>query len=227
MINSTKLDMCISLGRNDVLYLLHCMKICSLVSMSTSPQGHWTGVLGKNLYRYSPIGACPSIIRVNLAHTELKIPICVSHNPPLAYVGLMTFSLSSLNSRNNCPFFLLSLNDFCHDARERSHSIFLLNKNEFFSGRVGGIWDDLASLLTRVCLGHSSLLGQCQKCIALHLSLLRKICIFLAMGMMDFWRYWLLEEMNFFPCFEWICDDKDLLRFWVLKSRCEADAYNH
>ena len=133
--------------------------------------------------------ACSSIIRVNLAHTELEIPICVSHDPPLAYVGLMTLSLSSLNSRNNCPFFLLSLNDFCHDSREQLHSNFLLSKNEFFLERMGGMWDDLASLSTRVCLDHSILLGQCQKCIALQLSLLRKLCIFSAMGMMDFCRY--------------------------------------
>ena len=68
----------------------------------------------------------------------------------------------------------------------RLYSFFLLNKNEFFSRRMGDVWDDLVSLLTKVCLGHSSLLGQCQKCIELRLSLLRKLCIFSAMGMMDF-----------------------------------------
>ena len=68
----------------------------------------------------------------------------------------------------------------------KSHSFFLLNKNEFFSRRMGGVWDDLVSLSTKVCLGHSSSLGQCQKCIELRPSLLRKLCIFSAMGMMDF-----------------------------------------
>ena len=104
---------------------------------------------------------------MNLAHTEFEIPMCDSHDPPLAYVGLMTLSLSSSNSRNNCSFFLLSLNDFCHDSSKRLHSFLLLSKNEFFSGRVGRVWEDLASSLTRMCLGHSSLLGQYQKYIAL------------------------------------------------------------
>ena len=139
MINSTKLNMHISLGRNAASYCLYCIKMCSLVLISASPQGQWIAMLGKNLYRYSPIGVCPSIIRVNLTHTELETPICGSHNPPLAYVSLMTCSLSSSNSRNNCPFFLLSLNNFCHDPSIRSHSFFLLSKNEFFSGRVGRI----------------------------------------------------------------------------------------
>ena len=76
---------------------------------------------------------------MNLAHTEFEIPMCGSHDPPLAYVSLMTLSLSSSNSRNNCSFFLLSLNDFYHDLSKRSHSFFLLSKNEFFSGRMGGV----------------------------------------------------------------------------------------
>ena len=120
------------------------------------------------------MGACPNIMRVNLAHMESDIPMCGSHKPPLAYVGLMTLSLSSSKSKNNCPFFLLSLKDFCHDSRVRSHSFFLLNRNKFLSGSIGEEWADLASLSTRMCLGHSSLLGQCQKCMELCLSLLRK-----------------------------------------------------
>ena len=186
MINSTKLDMYISLGCNDASYCLHCIKICSLVSMSTSSQGHWTVVLGKNLCRYSPIGACSSIIWVNLVYTEFEIPIYGSHNPPLAYISLMTLSLLSSNSRNSYSFFLLSLNNFCHDSSMRLHSFFLLNRNKFFSGKVNGIWEALASLSTRVCLGHSSLLGQYQKCIKLQPFLSRKLCIFSAMGIMDF-----------------------------------------
>ena len=129
--NSTKLDMHISLGYNTALYRLHCIKMCSLVSISASPQGQWIGVLGKNFCQYSPIDACPSIIRVNLAHTEFEILICGSHDPLLAYVGLMTLLLLSSNSRNSCPFFLLSLNDFCHNSSMRLHSFFLLSKNKF------------------------------------------------------------------------------------------------
>ena len=198
MINSTKLDMQIFLSHNTVLYHLHCMKMCSLVSTSASPQGQWIAMLGKNLCWYSPIGACPSIMQVNLAHMEFEIPICGSHKPPLAYVGLMTCSLSSSNSRNSYPFFLLSLNNFCHDSSRESHSFFLLSKNKFFSGRMGRIWDDLASSSTKACLGHFSLLGQYQKCIEFRPSFSRNLCIFSVMEMIDFCRYWLPKVMIFF-----------------------------
>ena len=99
--NSTKLEIRISLGRVDGSYRLQCMKMCSLVSTSASPHGHWMGELGKNLCRYSPIGACPVIIRVNLVHMEFEIPMCGNHDPPLEYVGFMTFSSLSSNSRNS------------------------------------------------------------------------------------------------------------------------------
>ena len=135
------------------------------------------------LFYYS---TCPSIMWVNLEHTELETPICGSQDPPLAYVGLMTHSLSSSNSRKSCPFFLLSLNDFFHVPSRRLHSFFLLNKNEFFLERVGGAWAILASSSTMVCLGHFSLLEQYQNCIELCPSLSRNALTFMAIEMMDF-----------------------------------------
>jgi len=72
-------------------------------------------------------------------HTEFETPICGSHNPPLVYVSLMTLSLSSSNLRKSCPFFLLSLNNFCQDSSMRLYSFFLLSKNKFFSERIGGM----------------------------------------------------------------------------------------
>ena len=75
---------------------------------------------------------------MNLAYTELDIPICGSQDPPLVYVGLMTHLLLFSNLKKSCLFFLLSLNDFCHDSSRRSHSFFLLSKNKFFSERIGG-----------------------------------------------------------------------------------------
>ena len=102
----------------------------------------------------------------------------------------------------------------------RSHSFFLLNKNEFFSGRMGGVWDVLVSLSTRMCLGHSSLLGQCQKCIELRPSLLRKLCIFSAVGMIDFWRYCSPEEVIFFPA----SSESVMTRIWCASMFSKADA---
>ena len=197
--NSTKLEMHMSLGHNGASYCLHCMKMCSHVSISVSPHGQWIAMLRKNLCRYSPIGVCPSIMWVNLAYTELDIPICGSQDPPLVYVGLMTHLLLFSNLKKSCLFFLLSLNDFCHDSSRRSHSFFLLSKNKFFSERIGGTWDILASLSTRACLGHFSLLGQYQKCIELHLSFSRNVWILAAMGIMDFCRCWSPKLMILFP----------------------------
>ena len=143
-------------------------------------------MLGKNLCQYSPIGAYPSIMQVNLEHTELETPIYESQDPSLAYVGLIMCSLSSSNSKKSCLFFLLSLNNFCHVSSRRSHSFFLLSKNEFFSRRIEGVWTALASLFTMEYLGHFSLLEQYQNCIELRLFFLRNTLIFMAIEMMDF-----------------------------------------
>ena len=186
-----------SLGQSDKSYCLHCMNMCSHVSISISPHGQWIIVLGKNLCQYSPIGAYPSIMQVNLEHTELETPIYESQDPSLAYVGLIMCSLSSSNSKKSCLFFLLSLNNFCHVSSRRSHSFFLLSKNEFFSRRIEGVWTALASLFTMEYLGHFSLLEQYQNCIELRLFFLRNTLIFMAIEMMDFWRGWLPELIIF------------------------------
>ena len=62
--------------------------------MSASSHEHSVGSWGKNLCLYSLIGACPVVMRVKHAHRELVNPIKGSHEPPLAYVGLMTFCSS-------------------------------------------------------------------------------------------------------------------------------------
>jgi len=40
---------------------------------------------------YFPMGACPVVMRVKQAHNELVNPMTGSHEPPFAYIGLMTF----------------------------------------------------------------------------------------------------------------------------------------
>jgi len=154
---STKLKMCMFLRRSDDSYHLH---MCSHVLVSASLHRQWNVVLRKNLCQYSPIGTCPSIMWINLVHMELETPICRSHDPFLVYIGLMTYSLSFLNSRNSYLFFLLSLNVFCYVSSKRLYSFFLLNKNEFFSREIGRAWAAFAFSSTMVCLGHFSLLGQ-------------------------------------------------------------------
>ena len=109
----------------------------------------------------------------------------------------MTWSLSSSNSRKSCPFFLLLLKETFHVSNRWLHSFFLLNRNKFLLGRVGGVWDALTSLSTKACLGHFSLLGQYQNYIVLWLSFSRNDLIFMAIGIINFWKDWLPEFMIF------------------------------
>jgi len=110
----TKLLMMIFRGRVEGSYRLHSITMCSRVWMSASPHEHSVESWGKNLCLYSPIGACPVVMRVKRAHRELVNPIKGSHEPPLAYVGLMTFCSLSSKLRKYWPFFILSANDVCH-----------------------------------------------------------------------------------------------------------------
>ena len=41
------------------------------------------------------MGACPVVIQVNQAYNEFVKPMKGSHNPPLAYIGLITCCFSS------------------------------------------------------------------------------------------------------------------------------------
>lgn len=81
------------------------------------------------------MGACPTVMRVNLAQIELVVPMMGSHNPPSVYVGFMTRSLSSSKSKNNCPLFLLVWNEVCNSFRRLSHSFFLLNRYKSLKDR--------------------------------------------------------------------------------------------
>ena len=133
--NLRKLMILMSLGQQEESYSLHCMKMCSCISMLASLHGHWYEELGKNLWQYSPMGACPSIMQMNLA--QFKIPISGSHKPSLVYVGLITCSLLSSKSKKSCSFFLLSWNDVFHESSRLSHLFLLLSKNEFFLESMG------------------------------------------------------------------------------------------
>ena len=98
-------------------------------------------------------------MQVNLVHTEFVIPMIGSHDPPLAYMGLITFSPLSLKLKNDCPLFLLVWNDVCQCLRRLSHSFFLLNRYKFLLGRVGRSLASLTSLSTTAC--YKTQFGRC------------------------------------------------------------------
>ena len=54
------------------------------------------------------------VMRVNRAHSEFVKPMKGSHDPPLAYVGLMTCCFSFSKLRKYWPFLGLSVKDSCH-----------------------------------------------------------------------------------------------------------------
>ena len=83
------------------------------------------------------MGAWPVVMRVKRAQSELVKPIEGSHEPPLAYVGLITFLFSSLRSRKSCPFLGFDMKESCHSERMLSHSFFLLNRYNSLLGKMG------------------------------------------------------------------------------------------
>ena len=71
------------------------------------------------------------------AQSELVKPIEGSHEPPLAYVGMITFCFSSSKSRKHCPLLGLDMKEFCHSERMLLHSFFLLKRCDSLLGKMG------------------------------------------------------------------------------------------
>ena len=101
-------------------------------------------------------------MRVKWAQSELVKPIEESHEPPLAYVGLITFWFSFSKSRKSCPLLGFDIKDSCHSERILSHSFFLLNKCNSLLGKIGAHLSAFTWSSTSLCLGHLALLGQNQ-----------------------------------------------------------------
>ena len=193
----TKPMMMMMHGRVDGSCKSHSMTMCSQVWTSASPHRQLVGRWGKNLCLYSPMGACPVVMRVNRAHSEFVKPMKGSHDPPLAYVGLMTCCFSFSKLRKYWPFLGLSVKDSCHSWRILLHSFFLLNKCDSLLGKTGVHLPALTWLSTSWCLGHLALLGQYQKWILFLPSFLRKVSTAKAIGIKMFWRGSTLDSRIF------------------------------
>ena len=63
-------------------------------------------------------------------------PMKGSHDPSLAYVGLMTCCFSSSKLKKHWPFLRLFTKDSCHSWRMLLHSFFLLNKCDSLLGKA-------------------------------------------------------------------------------------------
>jgi len=155
----TKLLMMMLHGRVEE-YRLHSMTMCLRVWISALLHKQLVGRWGKNLCLYSPIGAWLVVMREKWAHNELVNSIKGSHEPPLLYVGFMTFWFSSLKSRKHWPLLGLVVKEFCHLWRILSHSFFLLNRCDSLLGKTGVQLSALTWSSTSWCLGHLALLGQ-------------------------------------------------------------------
>ena len=77
------------------------------------------------------------------------------------------------------------------------HFFFLLNKKEILLGSIGKSSASFTWVLTILCLGHSALLGQYQKCMQLQLSLTKNSLTPVAMGIIEVWRG-LMCDLNIF-----------------------------
>ena len=59
------------------------MRMCSRVSKAASSQGQAVGSFGMNLALYSPMGSCPKMPLVALAHRVMECTNCDSQVPPV------------------------------------------------------------------------------------------------------------------------------------------------
>ena len=110
---------------------------CARVVRKEVDKAVYDDIAWTNLCLYSPMGAWPVVMRVKRAQSELVKPIEGSHEPPLAYVGLITFWFLSSKSRKSCPLLGFDMKESCHSERMLSHSFFLLNKCDSLLGKMG------------------------------------------------------------------------------------------
>ena len=103
------------------------------------------------------------VIHVKQVHNEFVKPMNGSHEPPLAYVGLITCSSLSSKFRKYCPFFVLDVKVFCHSLMMSSHSFFLLIRYKCLLERIKLLSAALTWSLTSLYQSHLALLGQYQK----------------------------------------------------------------
>ena len=194
----TKLFMIMLHGCVEGSCISYSMTICSRVWISASPHGQLIGRWGKNLCRYSPMGAWAVVMWVKQAHSKLVKLIEGSHEPSLVYVSLMTFWFSSSKSRKHWPLLGLDMKDSCHSWRMLSHSFFLLNRCNSLLGKMGAQLLALTWLSMSLCLGYLALLGQNQNWILFLLSFLKKKSIADVTRINMFWRGSVLDSKIFF-----------------------------
>ena len=185
-------------GCVDRSYVSHSMTICSRVWTSALLHGQLMGRWGRNLCLYSPMRAWPVVMRVKQVQSELVKPIEGSHEPPLAYVGLITFWFSSSKSRKSCPLLGFDMKESCYSERMLSHSFFLLNRCNSLLRKMGAHLLALTWSFTSLCLGHLALLGQNQNWILFLPSFLKKESIAAVTRMNMFWRGLVLDSKTFF-----------------------------
>ena len=180
-----------------IMYITFHDNVFSCLNFGFTAQaadGRW----GKNLCRYSPMGAWLVVMWVKWVHSKLVKPIEGSHKPPLAYVGLMTFWFSSSKSRKHWPLLGLVMKESCHSWRMLLHSFFLLNRCNSLLGKMGVQLSALTWSSMSLCLGHLALLGQNQNWILFLPSFLKKESIADVTGMNMFWRGSVLDLKIFF-----------------------------
>ena len=194
----TKLFMMMLYGHVEGSCISHSMTMCSRVWISASLHRQLVERWGKNLCQYSPMGAWPVVMWVKWVHSKLVKPMKRSHELPLAYVSLMTFSFSFSKSRKHWPLLGLDKKDSCLSWRMLLHSFFLLNRCNSLLGKMGVQLSALTWLSTSLCLGHLALLGQNQNWILFLLSLLKKESIADVTRMNMFWRGSVLDSKIFF-----------------------------
>ena len=118
------------IGFQYLLNLLYSWRMWCLDSIGYNLHRQLNSSLGKNLSRYSPIGAWFVMALVALAHKKLEWPKCLIYGPPWVYKGSI-FVRSSFNRLRNCfPLRSDAWKFICHCLIILSLSSFLLKSHE-------------------------------------------------------------------------------------------------
>ena len=121
-LNSRKAVRWLSVSHSGFQYLLNLLqswRMWRLDSIGYSPHGQLKSSLGKNLRRYSPIGAWFRMARAALAHNKLECPKCLIHGPPFLYFCMRVRCCENCHLEDQEIVFLLG------QMLERSSASFL------------------------------------------------------------------------------------------------------
>ena len=176
-LNSRKAVRWLSVSHSGFQYLLNLLqswRMWRLDSIGYSPHGQLKSSLGRNLRRYSPIGAWFRMARAALAHNKLECPKCLIHGPPFLYFCMRVRCCENCHLEDQeIPLRSDAWKVICQFLMILSHSSFSLKSHNVLDGDMGIRLNFFVSLSTAACRDHLASLGQSQSSMTLEGCLLK------------------------------------------------------